>query len=362
MEFFDLQLFAEEKTEEATPHRLQEVRRKGQAARSNDLSTALVLLAVIPFLYWQREAFLEGMARLVGGFIAGPRQDLDAGSLAAILYPAFREIGGMLALLFGVAAAVGVAANFVQVGFLFSGENISPKLENLDPIKGLQRLFSRRSLVELVKGLGKVFITGLVVWQVVKGRFYDLLFTMDMSLVQVLETVSRLVFQVGLAAVTVFLAIAVLDYVFQKREFLRNLRMTKTELKEELKQTEGDPLVRSRLREKQRQLARHRMMHAVPRATVVITNPTHLAVALRYREEEGAPRVVARGAGSIARRIVEVARENKVPVVQNPPVAQALYRQVELDQEIPVELYQAVAEILAHIYRLQGHFRSGLCT
>ncbi|GFN24134.1 flagellar biosynthesis protein FlhB [Thermanaeromonas sp. C210] len=356
MEFFDLQLFAEEKTEEATPHRLQEVRRKGQAARSNDLSTALVLLAVIPFLYWQREAFLEGMARLVGGFIAGPRQDLDAGSLAAILYPAFREIGGMLALLFGVAAAVGVAANFVQVGFLFSGENISPKLENLDPIKGLQRLFSRRSLVELVKGLGKVFITGLVVWQVVKGRFYDLLFTMDMSLVQVLETVSRLVFQVGLAAVTVFLAIAVLDYVFQKREFLRNLRMTKTELKEELKQTEGDPLVRSRLREKQRQLARHRMMHAVPRATVVITNPTHLAVALRYREEEGAPRVVAKGAGSIARRIVEVARENKVPVVQNPPVAQALYRQVELDQEIPVELYQAVAEILAHIYRLQGHF------
>ncbi|MGI9951201.1 flagellar biosynthesis protein FlhB [Moorellaceae bacterium AZ2] len=356
MEFFDLQLFAEEKTEEATPHRLQEVRRKGQAARSNDLTTALVLLVIIPFLYWRRDVFLEGMARLVGEFVSRPRQDFDADTLGALLYPALWEMGEMLVLLFGLAAAVGVAANFAQVGFLFSGENISPRLENLDPIKGLQRLFSRRSLVELVKGLGKVFLTGAVVWQIVRGRFYDLLFTMDMSLVQVLETVSHLVFQVALAAVTVFLAIAVLDYLFQKREFLRSLRMTKTELKEELKQTEGDPLVRSRLREKQRQLARHRMMHAVPRATVVITNPTHLAVALRYQEQEGAPRVVAKGAGSIARRIVEVARENRVPVVQNPPVAQALYRQVELDQEIPVELYQAVAEILAHIYRLQGHF------
>ncbi|KUK12387.1 MAG: Flagellar biosynthetic protein FlhB [Moorella sp. 60_41] len=357
MDFFDLQLFAEEKTEEATPHRLQEVRRKGQAARSNDLTTALVLLATIPFLYWRRDAFLEGMARLVGGFIAGPhREDLDAGSLAAVLYPAFREIGGMLFLLFGVAAAVGVAANFFQVGFLFSTENITPRLENLNPLKGLQRLFSRRSLVELLKGLGKVGLTGFVVWQIVRGRFYDLLFTIDMSLIQVVDTVSRLLFQVGVAAVAVFLAIAVLDFVFQKREFLRNLRMTKTELKEELKQTEGDPLVRSRLREKQRQLARHRMMHAVPSATVVITNPTHLAVALRYREEERAPRVVAKGAGSIARRIVEVARENRVPVVQNPAVAQALYRQVDLGREIPVELYQAVAEILAHIYRLRGHF------
>lgn len=356
MYFFDLQLFAEEKTEEATPHRLQEVRRKGQAVRSNDLSTALVLLAVIPFLYSQREVFWRRMARLLGWFLSCPRQDLDADTLRALLYPALRDVGWLVAILFGLAAAVGLAANFAQVGFLFTTENVKPRLENLDPVKGWQRLFSRRSLVELFKALAKVLLTGAVVWQIVQGKFYDLLFTMDTNLVQVIDIGSRITLRVALGALAIFLAIAVVDYLFQRREFLKNLRMTKAEVKEELKQTEGDPLVRSRLREKQRQLARHRMMHAVPQATVVITNPTHLAVALRYKEEEGAPRVVAKGAGDIARRMVQVARENRVPVVHNPPVAQALYRQVELGQEIPVELYQAVAEILAHIYRLQGHF------
>ncbi|MDN5346762.1 MAG: flagellar biosynthesis protein FlhB [Clostridia bacterium] len=352
----DLQLFAEDRTEEATPHRLQEVRRKGQAARSNDLSAAVVLLSAMLFLYFWRERFYQEAATLlVRAFREGWREPLDVVTLPALLAGLSGEAFFSLLPFFGLAAVFGLAANYAQVGFLFSLEPIRPRLENLNPMQGLQRLFSRRSLVDLGKSLAKVVLVGMVVFQVVRGRLNDLFFILDMSLPQALAVVEKLLFQVGLAAMAVFLGVAVVDYVFQRREFQRNLRMTKQEVKEELKQTEGDPLVRSRLREKQRQLARHRMMRAVPEATVVVTNPTHIAVALRYREQEdGAPRVVAKGAGSVAARIVQIARENDVPIVQNPPVAQALFRQVEIGQEIPVELYQAVAQILAFVYRLQG--------
>ncbi|SMB94063.1 flagellar biosynthetic protein FlhB [Thermanaeromonas toyohensis ToBE] len=356
MRFIDLQLFAEEKTEEATPHRLQEVRRKGQAARSNDLSASLVLLALVLFIYWRRESFWVVTWRILSTFLSFPRQELDADGLIALFYLALFETGKLLLLLFGVAAVVGLAANWAQVGFIFSTENLMPRLENLNPIKGFQRLFSRRSLVELGKSLAKVLIIGVVVWQVVRAKFQKLFLAPEMGLVQVAQEMARIIFEVALGAMAVYLVLGALDFVFQRREFLRALRMTREEVKEELKQTEGDPLVRSRLREKQRKLARHRMMHAVPQATVVITNPVHLAVALRYREEEGAPRVVAKGAGSIALRIIQVAREHRVPVIQNPPVAQALYRKAEIGEEIPVELYQAVAEILAYIYRIQGHW------
>ncbi|BCV20826.1 flagellar biosynthesis protein FlhB [Moorella sp. Hama-1] len=352
---FDLQLFAEEKTEEATPHRLQEVRQKGQVARSNDLSAALVLLASTVFLYWRREAFYQAMADLITATLRdGWHQQLDDGTFLALTGQLALKVGLLLAPLLVLAAVVGLAANFAQTGFVFSLEPLTPRLENLDPIKGLQRFFSRRALMELLKSLAKVTIVSLVVWKVVQGQFTRLLMTVDMGLPATLDLVGQLLYRVGLGALAVFLVLAAADYVFQRREFQRNLRMTKQEIKEEMKQMEGDPLVRSRLREKQRQFARHRMMHAVPEATVVITNPTHVAVALRYRETEGAPRVVAKGAGSIAERIKAVARSHNIPVVENPPVARALYRQVELDQEIPVALYQAVAEILARIYKLRG--------
>ncbi|MBE3572672.1 MAG: flagellar biosynthesis protein FlhB [Moorella humiferrea] len=351
----NLQLFAEEKTEEATPHRLQEVRRRGQAARSNDLTAALVLLAVILYLYWRRQAFYLKMADLMAHTLGeGLKENLDVGTLMAVFYHLAVEIGLLLAPVLLVAAAVGLFANFAQVGFLFSLDPIMPRLENLDPVKGMQRLFSRRALIELMKSLFKVTAVGFVAWALVRGELDRLITVVDAGLPAALEMVGRLLYRVGLGVMIVFISLAAVDYLFQRREFQRSIRMTRQEVKEELKQMEGDPLVRSRLREKQRRLARHRMMHAVPEATVVITNPVHVAVALRYREGDRAPRVVAKGAGSIAERIKEVARRHNVPIVENPPVARALYRQVELGQEIPVALYQAVAEILAQIYRLRG--------
>lgn len=351
----DLQLFAQEKTEEATPHRLQEVRRKGQVARSNDLSTALVLLASLFLLYWRREEFYSGLADLIIRFIqVNWQQQLDAGAIINLVAYLIFKVGLLLAPLAGLAVFVGLVANFAQTGFVFSLHPVAPRLENLSPINGLKRIFSRRSLMELIKSLTKVFVVSLVVWQLVKGQFPRLLTTLDMGFLATLELVGQMLFRVGLGALAVFLVVGVVDYIFQQREFKRNIRMTRQETKEEMKQMEGDPLVRSRLREKQRQLARHRMMHAVPEATVVVTNPIHVAVALRYREAEGAPRVVAKGAGSIAERIKKVARKYNVPIVEEPPVARALFYQVELGQEIPVALYQAVAEILARIYRLRG--------
>jgi len=352
----NLQLFAqEEKTEEATPHRLQEVRKKGQVARSNDLSTALVMMATIVVLYLRREDFYIGMTNLVTTFI---RTDLyyrlDTANLFQIASYLIMKVGSLLAPVLLVAAVVGLTANFVQTGFIFSLEPIVPRLENINPLKGFQRIFSRRAVVELAKSLTKVLVVSVVAFLLVKGHFAQLLMTPDMGLLATIELVAGLLLRVGLGTVAAFLVIAVLDYIFQRKEFQRNIRMSKHEVREELKQMEGDPLVRSRLREKQRSLARHRMMHAVPEATVVVTNPTHMAVALRYREEEGAPRVVAKGAGSIAERIKTVARRHDVPVVENPPVARTLYYHVEIGQEIPFALYQAVAEILASIYRQKG--------
>lgn len=330
----DLQLFAQEKTEEATPHRLQEVRRKGQVARSNDLSTSLVLLAGVLFLYWRRQEFMVQMTGLLTRFLqVNCQQQVDAGTIIDLAVYLLLGMASLLAPLLVVAVVVGLAANFAQTGFVLSLYPLAPRLENLSPLNGLKRIFSRRALMELIKSLAKVIAVSLVVWFLIKGQFSGLLMTVDMGLPASMELVGKMLFKVGLGALLVFLAVGVTDYIFQKREHKRNIRMTKQETKEEMKQMEGDPLVRSRLREKQRHLARHRMMHAVPEATVVVTNPTHVAVALRYRETEGgAPRLVAKGAGSIAERIKEVARRHKVPVVEEAPLARALFYQVELGQ------------------------------
>ncbi|NLW07572.1 MAG: flagellar biosynthesis protein FlhB, partial [Clostridia bacterium] len=338
----DLQLFAQEKTEEATPHRLQEVRRKGQVARSNDLSTALVLLAGVLFLYWRRQEFMFAITGLLTSFLqVNWQQELDAGTFISLAAYLIVEMAALLLPLVALAVLVGLVANFAQTGFIFSLHPLTPRLENINPLNGFKRILSRRALMELFKSLAKVVAVSLVVWLVIKGQFVELFMTVDMGLLASMELVGKLLFKVGLSALLVFLVVGVIDLVFQKREFRRSIRMTKQETKEEMKQLEGDPLVRSRLREKQRQLARHRMMHAVPEAMVVVTNPIHLAVALRYRETEGAPRLVAKGAGSIAERIKEVARRHKVPVVEEAPLARALFYQVELGQEIPVTLYQA---------------------
>lgn len=351
----DLQLFAEEKTEEPTPHRHEEVRKRGQVARSADLTAALGILAGVLFLYWRRQSLMDELCSLVeGGITLISRPGLTAGFLEALGRGAGVFLAHTVGPLLVVVSCVGLVVVMAQVGFVFSGHPVKPRAEQLNPARGLQRMFSRRSLLELGKALAKVVAVGVVAFYVVRSHLPELAVVGEMSLAGACDTIAQVLFRVGVLVSAVFLAVAVLDYFFQRREFHAQLKMTRHELKEEIRQTEGDPLIRTRLREKQRALARRRMIYEVPKATVVLTNPTRLAVALRYElDREKAPVVVAKGAGDIALRIIQVAKEHGVPVVENKALAQALYKGVDLGQEIPPELYQAVAEILAVIYRVR---------
>jgi flagellar biosynthetic protein FlhB len=251
--------------------------------------------------------------------------------------------------------AMAVLANYIQVGSLFSVELIKPDFSKINIFKGLKRLFSIQSWVEMLKSLLKLVIIGYVAYSTIAGELKEILPLTDQELPAIFAYISRVSFNIFIKSTLVMALLAGLDYLFQRLQHEKKLRMTHQELKEEFKQTEGDPLIKSRVRSLQREMARRRMMAEVPKADVVITNPTHLAVALVYRQEKMiAPQVVAKGAGWIAEKIKETARNHGVPIVENKPLAQVLYKTVELGQGIPSSLYQMVADLLAHVYRMKN--------
>jgi flagellar biosynthetic protein FlhB len=254
-----------------------------------------------------------------------------------------------LAILIG-----GLAANYLQVGFLFSLKPLTPNLNRINPIEGAKRIFSKRALIELVKSLAKVGIVSYVGYSELREQFSNIPLLLELDLRNSVIIIGQGIFMVVMKISMALMAIAAFDYFFQRRDFEKNIRMSKYELKQELKQTEGDPLIRGRIKDRQREIARRRMMQAVPTADVVITNPVHYAVALKYEQDKNeAPVVVAKGQGYIALKIKEVAALNRVHIVENKPLARSLYSMVAIGQEIPQELYQAVAEILAYVYSLK---------
>ena len=358
---FDLQLFNEEKTEEATPHRREEARKKGQVAKSADLNGAVVLLTLIVLLYYLRTNFIREFSNYFTyllDFLSGEKlKNFSQADLLSLAVYTFLFFFKLMAPIFAGAMIIGIAINFAQVGLLYAPEIIKPKLENINPLSGFKRMFSKRALMELLKALLKVVIIGAIVYSTLKGNLEDFLYLFYMDVPQSFNFVSNMVFSLGKSAVGAYFVIAVVDYFFQRREFNQSIKMSKQEIKEEYKQTEGDPQIKAKLRERQRQMAMHRMMQSIPEATVVITNPTHLAVALKYSTASSdAPRVIAKGAGSIAERIKEKAKEYNIPIVEEKPLARFLYYNVEIGQEIPAELYQAVAEILAMLYKAGRRF------
>lgn len=279
---------------------------------------------------------------------------LTPGNIGSLSLAVFGDYFLLTLPLFLTALLTGLLVNYLQVGFLFTAEPLNPQLSRLNPVEGFKKNFSKRSLFELVKLLLKIFLVGLVVFLFIRNNLETLLLTLYQDAGGLWQTVSSLTLNMSLRIAVVFFALSLMDYLYQRYEYNQNLKMTKQEVKEEFKQSEGDPQLRGRLREQQRKIAMQRMMHDVPSATVVITNPTALAVAIRYREaEDEAPVVVAKGAALMAKRIREVAAEHGVSLVENKQVARMLYDQVEIGQEIPVELYQAVAEILALVYKLR---------
>ncbi|MDI9484258.1 MAG: flagellar biosynthesis protein FlhB [Bacillota bacterium] len=351
----NLQLFAGEKTEPATPRRREEARKKGQVAKSGEVGTALMVLtgvlllnALAPYIGRHlRETvqyFLENMAHWEGDFLGFQQMFLfGLAKLGLIVGP----------ILLGF-LAVGFFSQAMQVGFFASSEPLLPKFSRINPIEGFKRIFSKRALVEFAKSVAKVMLVGYLVYKHVRSNlewFPQIsLFSLGDSIDLIISSIYRLGLQVGLF----LLIIAAADYWWQRREFEESIKMSKEEIKEEYKQMEGDPQVRSRIRQRQRQMAAQRMMHAVPTADVIITNPTHYAIAISYKPEEmSAPQVVAKGMGLIAQRIKEEGKKHGVATVENPELAQALYKTTDIGQEIPVDLYPAVAEVLAFVYRLK---------
>ncbi|HBK85196.1 MAG TPA: flagellar biosynthesis protein FlhB [Firmicutes bacterium] len=353
---FDLQLFAEEKTELATPKRRQEARRKGQTARSNDLSSALVLLAALLFIFQVMP--VSGMRLLE--FASHTWQnlylsELDIHTSGQWLWQMALQAGQVVIPLFAVVFFVALLSSTLQVGLLLSATPLSPSLQRINPLEGFKRMFSKRALVELLKSMFKLGGVALIVYQSASTALSWSLEHIGAEMGKSLANLSKLVFNTSMRVVAFLLALGLADYIYQRLEFSKSLRMSKQEIKEEYRQAEGDPQLRARMRERQRLLARRRMMHDVPRADVVIVNPVHLAIALKYDPEQAdAPIVLAKGQGYLAGKIKEIAASHSIAIVENRPLAQTLFKAVDVGEAIPPQFYQAVAEVLAFVFRIQG--------
>jgi flagellar biosynthesis protein FlhB len=344
-----------EKVYPASPRKRREARKHGQVARSPDLSGALVLLAMTAAL---RTAFTHGviftsLTQMLMSAFTFTSHPVGFDMSAARNWQIGIAQAGAAMILPALLAAVtlGVLTNVVQVGLYVTPESLVPDFTRLNPVNGIKRILSAQGVAMLAKGLLKMGMISWICWTTLQSNFPMIEAALQLPMVAFLSRIGDLLWFVGIHVSAMLFILALADYSFQKYQFEKSLRMTREEMKQEIKQTDGDPLIRQKIRQKQRAMAQRRMMQQVPKATVVITNPTHFAVALRYDKTMTAPTVVARGQDLIALAIKEIARDNKVPLVENRPVARALYYDVRLGDVIPPQLYKAVAEILAFVYR-----------
>lgn len=345
-----------QKTEDPTPRKLEEARKRGQVVLSREVNNWIILFAGTLILALSFPSMMSDLKNTLTVFIARPDSfAADAHGLQVMGENLLFAIAKILALPFGVIFLVSVLAPFVQIGPLFTAEPLKPSLSKISMIKGVQRLFSSRAIAEFLKGLIKLVIVAIVGVLILMPYFGAVEHFVGLSFGQTLFELHSLMIRLMIGVLAVLLVVAVLDYMYQRHEHMKKLRMSKQEIKDEFKQSEGDPQIKARLRELREQKARQRMMQAVPEADVVITNPTHYAVALKYDTAKmDAPVMVAKGVDTVAERIKDLARENKVPVIENAPLARALFDSMEIDQMIPQEHYKAVAEVISYIFKLKN--------
>ena len=345
----------EERTEEPTEKRRREFREEGKVAQSQEVNTALLFSAVLLLWYfylpdfWERmQSFLAYFWREAGTFAITPD------SVVHLLVLSLKRFAVLLWPFLLTALIIGIAATAVQIGWLFTLKPLQPKASKMNPIKGAQNLVSKKALFEVVKSLMKIAMVAIIVATTVMANMEKLLALSQASLGESLALFVQLAGVILLKCALALLIVAVLDYLYQRHEMEEQMKMTKKELQDENKETEGDPELKKKMKSVQKEMANKRMMAEVPESDVVITNPTHVAVALTYRRDEmDAPQVRAKGTDHLARRIRSLAQENDVPVIQNPPLAQAL-NNVEVGDSVPQDMYKAVAEILAYVYNLKG--------
>ena len=346
----------QERTEKPTGKKLSKAREEGQVAKSQEISSAFILSGALcvflfagPWMFWALSDFMHGIFQNLGTL------HLTGISARAFLLEVLQQVGLIIMPLLLVVLILGVAGNLIQVGFLFTLKPFTPKLSKFNPIAGMKKFVSLKSLVELIKSLVKILFIGGISWLVLRGELDAIPSLMEMSVGQILTyigTVSlKMLFYVSLGMIV----LAVIDFSYQRWQHTKDLMMSKQEVKDESKQSEGDPQIKGKIRQAQREMAMRRMMKSVPDADVVITNPTTLAVAVKYDAKRMfAPQIVAKGAKLIAEKIKDVARENHVPVVENKPLAQTLFKSTEIGDFVPSDLYKAVAEVLAYVYKLRG--------
>jgi len=345
----------QERTEQATPRRREEARKKGQVARSQEVASVAILLACLIYFYFDSGRLVRKMMGMVSNFLkeSGTLLISNNNIQSLAVYWLF-EFFILIAPLLLTVLIAGLFANFIQVGFVISAEALEPKFSKIDPIKGFQKLFSLKSFAELAKNILKLSIVGYVAYVTVASEIGNLPSLMDQSVGEILVYMGEISFTIILRTSWVLIVLAILDYVYQRWEYEKGLKMSRQEIKDEYRQTDGDPLIKARIRRIQREMARKRMMAQVPKADVVITNPDHIAVALQYDQlKMFAPVVVAKGTGFVAEKIREIARESKVSVIENKPLARVLYKMVKVNEVIPENLYKAVAEVLAYVYGLK---------
>ena len=346
---------SQDKTEQPTGKKLSDARQKGNVAQSREIPSVLILSGSIGVLFFAGSWMigrLTDMMRVM--YQRAGSLNMAPGTMQTLFWEIFLNGVVVLIPLMLVVMTAGVVGNVAQIGFLFTGEKLTPNLAKLNPISGLKKLISLRSLVELAKSIIKLLIIGGVALIVINRYLDQIPGLMHLSVGNILRFIGQVSFQMCLYTCLVLLLMAVLDFAYTKWQHTQDLKMTKQEVKDEYKQREGDPAVKARIRSVQREMARRRMMEAVPEATVVITNPTHLAIALKYEEGMPAPKLVAKGAGFVAEKIKAIAAENEIPLVENKPLARTMFKSTEIGDFIPADLYRAVAEILAYVYRLKG--------
>ncbi len=350
---FDLQRFDGEKTEEPTEKKRQDARKKGQVARSQELNTAFVLLIGFLILRILWEYIYGNIAEYTVYLYGHLAQSMSTEGISELFIGIMILLAKTVMPVMFAILIVGMGINIFQVGLVVSTEKLEPKLENLNPINGFGRIFSKRSLVELCKSIFKIIVIGFFLYMYLKDEIPYLPQFIFFDLPQSLATAADIIFTMAFQVVGVIMVMAIADYAYQTWQTTQDLMMSKQEVKDEYKQVEGDPQIKGKIKQKQRQMAMQRMMSEVPKADVIVTNPTHLAVALKYSKGMIAPTVVAKGQDRVAERIKQIARENRVIIVENKPVARALYEAVDVGGVVPAELYQAVAEIIAYVYRIK---------
>lgn len=345
----------ENKTEEATPKRLRDARRKGQVAKSGDLSSATSFLVFLMFMGVLGQYLFTNTLKFL-------KSSLETDYSTLIIQSNLRSIFIKNIIYFGVillpfaliSVVIGIGINLLQIGFLFSLEPLKPDFKRLNPIEGFKNIFSKKAIFNLIKNILKLTLVFYMTYGNLSKYVNRIFNSGDLGTEKLFFFMMEFVKDVGLNIALVMLILSIVDYVFQRRDFKKNLRMSKQEVKDELKEMEGNPEMKSFRMQKQRQIAMSRMMSSIKTSTVVITNPTHISVVLRYNSEmDKAPIVTAKGADYLAEKIKEVARLNKIPILENKQLARTMYKKVEIGEQVPVDLYKAVAEILAVVYQMQ---------